>query len=51
MLHDNAHANAEVVTPAPSDKDDCKQGGFDAYGFDNQGQCVVSLQAAKAADR
>lgn len=31
--------------PAPSSKDDCKKGGFAAFGFDNQGQCVASLTA------
>ena len=36
----------EFVTPAgPADKNDCKDGGFEAFGFANQGQCVASVQA------
>jgi len=30
---------------APTSKDDCKKGGFAAFGFDNQGQCVSSVTA------
>lgn len=26
--------------PDPDDKDDCKGGGWEAYGFRNQGQCI-----------
>lgn len=26
-------------------KDDCRNGGYALYGFDNQGQCIKSLQA------
>ena len=31
-----------TVTPAngPSTKDDCKNGNWEAFGFENQGQCV-----------
>lgn len=25
---------------APTSKEDCKHGGWDQYGFENQGQCV-----------
>ena len=29
----------------PGNKDACKQGGFAAYGFANQGQCVARVNA------
>jgi len=30
--------------PSPTSKDQCKNGGFAAFGFRNQGQCVASVQ-------
>lgn len=39
----------EFVTVGPADKDDCKDGGFEAFGFTNQGQCIASVQAGDAA--
>lgn len=33
----------EVPACAPTTKDDCKKGGWEAYGFKNQGQCVASV--------
>ena len=33
---------------SPGSKDDCKKGGFAAYGFKNQGQCVSFVEANKA---
>lgn len=41
----------ERVVAAPGDKDDCKQGGFEAFGFANQGQCVASIEANENANR
>ncbi len=37
-----------TVTPAngPRTKDDCKNGGWQVYGFKNQGQCVSSVARA-----
>lgn len=29
----------------PTAKDDCKKGGYVNFGFDNQGECIASLQA------
>lgn len=37
--------------PAPVTKDDCKNGGYAAYGFSNQGQCVSSLQSSQHGGR
>jgi hypothetical protein len=34
-----------LVLPSPGTKDDCKDGGFTSFGFDNQGQCVASVTA------
>ena len=31
----------------PSSKDDCQQGGWEAFGFANQGRCVASIATAK----
>lgn len=35
----------EQVVAAPHEMDQCKKGGFEAFGFKNQGQCVASIQA------
>lgn len=35
-----------VVVLEPQTKDDCKKGGWDAFGFENQGQCVSSVAKA-----
>ncbi|GAB2756574.1 hypothetical protein GCM10027020_05890 [Nocardioides salsibiostraticola] len=34
--------NTALVTasPSPATKDDCKKGGWESYGFSNQGQCI-----------
>ena len=34
-----------VVVFAPQTADDCKDGGYEAYDFKNQGLCVASVQA------
>jgi hypothetical protein len=34
--------------PVPTDKDQCKKGGFKAFGFKNQGQCVSSVVSHKS---
>jgi hypothetical protein len=33
--------------PAPTDKGQCKDGGYARFGFKNQGQCVASVQRPK----
>jgi len=35
----------EVREPAPSDKEDCKDGGYKQFGFKNQGQCLKAVRA------
>lgn len=40
-----------LVLETPAGKDDCKQGGFEAFGFENQGQCVASVMASEAAGK
>lgn len=42
-----------VVSPvaAPQSKDDCRNGGYEDYGFRNQGQCIASLRANDDAGR
>lgn len=37
--------------PEPVDVDDCKNGGFEALGFRNQGQCIASLKANERAGK
>lgn len=32
-----------VIVPVPGNKDDCKNGGWQTFGFRNQGQCVASI--------
>lgn len=37
----------DVLEPAvPTSKDDCKKGGYEAFGFKNQGLCVASVQSS-----
>lgn len=40
-----------VVVVGPGSKDDCKNGGWEAFGYRNQGQCVASVQAAAPAGK
>lgn len=38
----------KVEQPAVAEtKDDCKNGGFAAFGFKNQGQCIASVQSSQ----
>lgn len=41
--------NFELVAPVnnPQTKDDCKKGGWQQYGFKNQGQCVRFVETGK----
>lgn len=39
----------EEFLPTASTKDDCKKGGYSAFGFKNQGQCVSSIEANEKA--
>jgi hypothetical protein len=32
---------------APTDKDQCKDGGWSQFGFKNQGECVSSVTSGK----
>jgi hypothetical protein len=36
-----------LVVANPADKDECKLGGWMAFGFDNQGQCVRFVETGK----
>lgn len=38
-----------TIVPTPGTKDDCKDGGWQTFGFRNQGQCVASLEASDSA--
>lgn len=39
----------EAAGDAPTETDACKKGGWTAFGFDNQGQCVRFVQTGKDA--
>jgi len=41
----NTVYNFDPVPPTPTSKDDCKNGGWEAFGFKNQGQCVASIMS------
>jgi len=44
----------EVIEPPPGepeDKDACKNGGWELYGFKNQGACVSYLQSNENAGK
>jgi hypothetical protein len=36
-----------IEDPNPTTKDDCMNGGWEAYGFKNQGQCVRFIETGK----
>jgi hypothetical protein len=38
-------SNGACPPSEPQTADDCRGGGFDAFGFSNQGQCIASLKA------
>lgn len=40
-----------TILTAPRDAGDCRDGGFDAFDFKNQGQCVASVQANENAGK
>lgn len=42
---------ATIVEAAPQTKDVCKDGGWEEYGFRNQGQCIASLMANENAGK
>jgi uncharacterized repeat protein (TIGR01451 family) len=37
-----------VVLEAPTTKEECRDGGFASFGFENQGQCVRYVENSKA---
>jgi Tol biopolymer transport system component len=36
--------------PAPTTKAECKNGGYEQFGFTNQGQCIASVQRAAKSE-
>ena len=40
MPYDFAVDGCEVIVNDPTTMDDCKNGGWEAYGFNNQGRCI-----------
>jgi len=40
-----------AVPSGPTTADECKNGGFEAFGFANQGQCVASVNANERAGK
>lgn len=40
-----------TIVPVPGTVDDCKDGGWQTYGFRNQGQCIASLEANDSANK
>ena len=45
--HDDQRGSAGPTSERPASKDDCKDGGWQRYGFSNQGQCVSSVAGEK----
>jgi hypothetical protein len=39
-----------VQNKAPEDKQACKKGGYEQFGFKNQGQCIKAVNNAKNAN-
>ena len=46
-LDDDIHVITFVGSNDPQTKDDCKKGGWEQYGFKNQGQCVRFIETGK----
>jgi hypothetical protein len=40
-----------VLTHEPATKDDCRQGGYEDFGFPNQGACIASVVANENAGK
>ncbi len=40
---------AVVDAQSPASKDDCKDGGWESFGFANQGQCIAFVNHRRAA--
>ena len=45
--HDDRDGTKGKTSQRPASKDDCKDGGWQSYGFKNQGQCVSSVAREK----
>jgi hypothetical protein len=39
-----AHSAVANTDPKPTSKADCKNGGYQTFGFKNQGQCVAYVE-------
>ncbi|MGE0040074.1 MAG: hypothetical protein AB7H88_12225 [Vicinamibacterales bacterium] len=48
-LRDGTSTTYDFEPAGPQTADDCKDGGWRAYGFPNQGQCIKSVQADEHA--
>ena len=51
-MNSNTNVNSNTSgqaspTSAPTDKDQCKDGGWSQFGFKNQGECVSSVTSGK----
>ncbi|HYE92899.1 MAG TPA: hypothetical protein VEA38_17850 [Terriglobales bacterium] len=49
-MNQNTNSTAGQASPStssPANKDDCKDGGWQKFGFKNQGQCVSSTTSGK----
>ena len=44
---DNVHTGIGLISLDPVTKDDCMKGGWEAYGFQNQGQCIQFVNTGK----
>lgn len=43
----NGEATTFDFEPLPATKDDCKNGGWEEFGFNNQGQCIKYVNTGK----
>lgn len=46
-IEDYVGVNLTITVADPTSKDDCKDGGWEAYGFRNQGQCVRFVETGE----
>jgi hypothetical protein len=48
---ESCDSGAFELVQGPQTKADCKKGGWEEFGFKNQGQCIASLQKEQVQTR
>ena len=51
LIYDSVPFNVVVGPVAPEVRDQCQDGGWETFGFGNQGECIASLMANERAGK